>query len=103
MQRYGIIKERQAALMTDAIRALSEACGYKTQIMEFVDLSHTPKNLLIRAVKANITDKHKKTMLEEVRALCSCFHLKPTLLNLLEKDGRIKVNKNVLKLILLFF
>ncbi|MDD3278860.1 MAG: SAM-dependent methyltransferase [Lachnospiraceae bacterium] len=87
MQRYGIIKERSAALMTDAIRGnLLEACGYKTQIMEFVDLSHTPKNLLIRAVKANITEKHKKEMLEEVRALCSCFHLNPTLLRLLGMD-----------------
>lgn len=84
-QRYGIIKERTAALMTDAIRGnLLEYCGYKTQLLEFVDLAHTPKNILIRAVKSNITKQHRARMLEEVRGLCSCFHFEPTLLRLLE-------------------
>ena len=50
--RHGILKERFAALATDALRAAAlEAAGYRTQILEFVDLDHTPKNLLIRAVK----------------------------------------------------
>lgn len=50
--RHGILKERFAALATDALRAASlEAAGYRTQILEFVDLDHTPKNLLIRATK----------------------------------------------------
>lgn len=50
--KHGILKERFAALATDAIRAnLLETAGYRTQILEFVDLEHTPKNLLIRAVK----------------------------------------------------
>lgn len=53
--KYGIIKERMAALMTDALRAnLLEQAGYETQILEFIELEHTPKNLLIRAIK---TDK----------------------------------------------
>jgi SAM-dependent methyltransferase len=51
--RHGILKERFAALVTDAARAeLLERAGYDTQVLEFVDLEHTAKNLLIRAVKS---------------------------------------------------
>ncbi len=50
--KYGLIKERLSALLTDAIRAnLLEEAGYETQILEFIDMEHTPKNILIRAVK----------------------------------------------------
>ena len=50
--KYGIIKERMAALLTDAVRAeVLEREGYDVQILEFIDMEHTPKNLLIRAVK----------------------------------------------------
>lgn len=50
--KYGLIKERMSALITDALRAnLLEEQGYKTQILEFIDMEHTPKNILIRAVK----------------------------------------------------
>lgn len=88
IQRYGIIKERTASLMTDAIRAnLLEYCGYKTQLLEFVDLTHTPKNILIRAIKSNISSKHKEKMLREVNELISCFNLEPTLLRLLKEKG----------------
>lgn len=89
-QRYGIVKERTAALMTDSIRGnLLEYCGYKTQLMEFVDLAHTPKNLLIRGIRANITRQHRQVMLEETEKLCKCFHLEPTLLRLLTDGGYI--------------
>ncbi len=89
-QRYGIVKERSAALMTDAIRAnLLEACGYKTQLLEFVDLEHTPKNILIRAVRSRISPEHRRKMLDEVERLNACFQLDPTLLRLLKENGRL--------------
>ena len=87
MTRYGLLKERTAAIMTDAIRAnLLEYCGYKTQILEFIDFTHTPKNLLIRGVKANIAKAHKDKLLHEVNALVKEYHLRPTLYELLKKE-----------------
>lgn len=82
---YGIIKERFSALATDAIRGkLLEYCGYKTQLLEFIDFAHTPKNILIRAVKRPITPKNARTKaLAEVDALCAEFHFKPTLYELI--------------------
>ena len=50
--KYGLVKERMSALLTDALRAnLLEEAGYDTQLLEFIDMEHTPKNILIRAVK----------------------------------------------------
>lgn len=93
LTRYGIIKERFAALTTDAIRAnLLECCGYKSQLLEFVDLSNTPKNLLIRARKRpNISKEHKRQMLTEVRAAMEQFSVKPMLYGLLEVDDRLQL------------
>lgn len=52
VMKYGLLKERFAALLTDGLRAeMLEEAGYKTQILEFIDMEHTPKNILIRAVK----------------------------------------------------
>jgi SAM-dependent methyltransferase len=57
MLRFGILKERFASLATDALRAaILERAGYQTQIVEFIDLEHTPKNLLLRAVRSNVPD-----------------------------------------------
>lgn len=59
--KYGIIKERFSALVTDALRAnLLEAAGYETNILEFIDMEHTPKNLLIRAVRKSRDDGNKQ-------------------------------------------
>ncbi len=84
---YGIIKERFAALATDAIRGkLLEYCGYKTQLLEFIDLSHTPKNILIRAIKRPITPKNaREKALTEIETLCKEFHFTPTLYTLLKE------------------
>lgn len=59
--KYGLIKERMAALLTDAIRAnLLEEMGYETDVLEFIDMEHTPKNILIRGVKRNKMKKAEK-------------------------------------------
>lgn len=84
LTRYGIVRERTAALMTDAIRGnLLTACGYKTQLLEFVDLSHTPKNLLIRAVRTAQPKSVRQEALREVEALKAQFGLRPMLETLL--------------------
>lgn len=59
--KYGLIKERVAALVTDALRAgYLEEQGYQVQILEFIDMEHTPKNILIRAVKTGGRKKNEK-------------------------------------------
>lgn len=85
--RYGLIKERMAALMTDAVRAnLLEQYGYDTQILEFIDMEHTPKNILIRAVRKNHMKYHAGTkMQEELAELEEFLHISPTLQTLLEQ------------------
>ena len=53
IMKYGLLKERFAALVTDGLRAeYLESMGYDTQVLEFIDMEHTPKNILIRAVKS---------------------------------------------------
>lgn len=71
---FGLIRERFAALATDALRAeYLEAAGYKTQVLEFIDMEHTPKNLLIRAVKRTEPDQAARTAamkkLEDLKSL----------------------------------
>ena len=80
--KYGLIKERLSALLTDAIRAnLLEESGYDTQILEFIDMEHTPKNILIRAVKR---ETNKKTADTGIADTASFFSVNTTLQKLLE-------------------
>ncbi len=82
--KYGLIKERMAALITDAMRAqYLEGCGYDTQILEFIDMEHTPKNILIRAVKTG----KKKDNQEAVKGCEEFLHITPTLGRLLNQRG----------------
>ena len=79
--QYGILKERMAAIMTDAVRAnLLTAKGYDTQILEFIDMEHTPKNLLIRAV---YTGKDSENAAEALKNMEEALHLNLTLNKLL--------------------
>ena len=90
LTRYGIIKERTAALYTDAIRAnLLEYCGYRTQLLEFVDFEHTPKNILIRAVKRSGNPRGRDQYLTEAENLMREFSFEPTLYKLLKESGKI--------------
>ena len=90
LTKYGIIKERVAALLTDGIRgSLLEACGYKTQLLEFVDLTHSPKNILIRAVRSNVPKKKRLASLAEVHRAMKEFSVEPTLYKLLNEAGRL--------------
>ena len=81
--KYGIIKERMAALLTDALRAnLLEQQGYETQILEFIDMEHTPKNLLIRAVKKSSMRPASKN--SDISSVTELLHVAPTLEKLLQ-------------------
>lgn len=84
--KYGLIKERMAALITDALRAeYLEGEGYDAQILEFIDMEHTPKNILIRAVKTG----KKKANKEEIKNCEKQLHVSPMLGRLLEDKGEL--------------
>ena len=81
--KYGILKERMSALLTDGIRAeLLESKGYRTQILEFIDMEHTPKNLLIRAVKTG-----KKQSTDSLAEMTEALHADLMLEKLLYPQG----------------
>ena len=82
--KYGLIKERMAALVTDALRAeYLEGEGYDVQILEFIDMEHTPKNILIRAVRSGKQGENH----EAVRRCEEFLHVAPTLGRLLDHKG----------------
>ena len=84
---YGILKERFAALLTDGLRAqMLKSAGYDTQILEFISMEHTPKNLLIRAVK-NENKKDDPGQRQEWENCIKAFHVEPTLKKLMFDSG----------------
>lgn len=89
MLKHGILKERFSSLLTDSIRCqLLEACGYNVQIMEFISLEHTPKNLMIKAVKAK---GFRQEAYEKYLALKAQWGIHPYLEKRLLETGRLKV------------
>lgn len=84
--QYGIIKERMSALITDAIRAdLLKTEGYETDLLEFIDMEHTPKNILIRAVKREEKSPLKKQEeLNKISDVTEFLQIRTTLQKLLE-------------------
>lgn len=80
---YGLLKERFAALLTDGLRAkLLEEQGYQVQILEFIDMEHTPKNILIRAVHTG-----KKAEVKTVDRCDRLMNSQGTLERLLRNEG----------------
>ena len=98
---HGIITERFASLLTDTMRALLlQACGYTVQIMEFIETEHTPKNILIHAVKkiqsADPSGTAKRnTALRQYRRLKESFRIEPTLEQLLKDMLPAKQQENL--------
>lgn len=85
INKFGILKERYSAIVTDAIRAnLLQYCGYKTQVMEFIDIDNSPKNLLIRAIYQGGTPN--ESIKEDVEKLIQDLGISQTLYNLLFKE-----------------
>ena len=82
---YGLLRERFAALATDGLRAkYLESVGYETQVLEFIDMEHTPKNILIRAVKSG---KENVKAAEEIKKCIQFLGVSPTLGRLLGNKG----------------
>lgn len=90
VMEYGLLRERFAALVTDGLRAkYLESEGYETQVLEFIDMEHTPKNILLRAVRRGKTDgaieAESRKKLEECEAF---LNIQPTLGRLLSEKSR---------------
>ena len=90
IERFGILRERFAAIATDAIRAeLLEQCGYTVQVLEFIDMSHTPKNILIRAVKKQSDNFKNKESKIRMKSLLDELYCNQTLEKLLSKESKL--------------
>ena len=96
--QYGLIKERTAALMTDDMRGqLLEMKGYKTQLLEFIDMEHTPKNILIRGVKSKglLPKAARKQQMENYQKCRDFFGAELTLEKLFkEMEGEMAYEQN---------
>lgn len=88
--KHGILLEKFASLATDALRAqVLELCGYKTQVMEFIDMEHTPKNILIRGIKENPNKNILEKKLQEYEIYKKFLGIEPLLDTLLKPYFKI--------------
>jgi hypothetical protein len=92
ISQYGILKERQAEILTDTIRSqILEAFGYKTKVFEFISTEHTPKNVMIIALKTSETEVPNKEILKKIETLKQMHGIKYHYLEqLLEINGTKK-------------
>ena len=94
MADNGVILDKFATLATDSFRSLSlELCGYKTKMIEFIDMEHTPKNILIRAIKSKSSNLKEK--LVEYNKLKEFLGIKPLLEDLIKKYFLIDTNTEI--------
>lgn len=90
--KHGILFEKYTSLATDAFRAqVLELCGYKTQVMEFIDMEHTPKNILIREIKDKVNTESLKRRFNEYEKFKSFLGIEPLLDSLLSPYYLIKL------------
>lgn len=86
IMNYGLLKERMAALVTDGLRAeYLKREGYDVQVLEFIDMEHTPKNILLRAVKTGRRADNE----ESIRACETFLRVTPILGRLLDEKGEL--------------
>ena len=94
MADNGVVLDKFATLATDSFRSLSlELCGYKTKMIEFIDMEHTPKNILIRAIKSKSSNLKEK--LVEYNKLKEFLGIKPLLEDLIKKYFLIDTNTEI--------
>ena len=94
MADNGVVLDKFATLATDSSRSLSlELCGYKTKMIEFIDMEHTPKNILIKAIKSKSSNLKEK--LVEYNKLKEFLGIKPLLEDLIKKYFLIDTNTEI--------
>ena len=94
MADNGVVLDKFATLATDSFRSLSlELCGYKTKMIEFIDMEHTPKNILIKAIKSKSSNLKEK--LTEYNKLKEFLGIKPLLEDLIKKYFSIDTNTEI--------
>lgn len=94
MSDNGVVLDKFATLPTDSFRSLSlELCGYKTKMIEFIDMEHTPKNILIKAIKSKSSNLKEK--LVEYNKLKEFLGIKPLLEDLIKKYFLIDTNTEI--------